>query len=795
MIAVAAVFLVRPARRFPVPPRVVIGQRVATDEGLVGSIEQMENGFALVRTDEGPCAWVLTTRLMDGAEASAAATRTEAVADGAITAPFQHVPPAPRLTEYQGSRLQRFAHGVWYARREVAWGWMIVVAVCIPFAMTAQRTFTSGGFIYQKGDAAHALNEIQDDFQLPIGHETLIVAGPLGEATQRLRRIAPAVMQIDHVKSIGAPQASKDGKLVAIDVYLDGPDGETASAYEPVLHEFDRAFPERDVQVAGTPATYVDTNVQTTHDLERAEMIGLPLAMLVLLFVFGTVVAAVLPLIVGIASVIVTLALLHLISLPLELSMYVMNISTMLGLGLGIDYSLLGVTRFRDELDRGAAVPDAVVTTIMASGRAAGISGAAVVAGVAALAAIPLPVMFSISIGGMVVVAASVTASTTLLPALLGLLGHNVERLAIRKRRQPGELTGGGWYQLAHVVMRHPGKAAVAGIVILFVLASPIRGAHLDVPHDEVLAATTPSQIAKRTLATRFGREVELPVIVIADTADKAELAKLSTQLLGVDHLKRVETVKRDLTRNRTLLNVWGDKSMAMGGPVARDVAVEVRDLDTPVDITVSGQGAAEQEYLDVIRSKMPHTLLLMLVSTFLILTVAFRSITLPLKAIVLDTLSILASLGAIVAVFQNGFAHDLLGVQPLGYTESSIPIILFCLLFGLTMDYEVFMLAKVTELYQEGHDSAEATARGVASTAPLVTGAALILIAIGIGFASTQLVLVKQIGFGMAVALALDATVVRALLLPATMRLLGPANWWLPRTLQRRIPRLEWAH
>ncbi|MCW2923396.1 MAG: putative rane protein mmpL3, partial [Thermoleophilia bacterium] len=199
--------------------------------------------------------------------------------------------------------------------------------------------------------------------------------------------------------------------------------------------------------------------------------------------------------------------------------------------------------------------------------------------------------------------------------------------------------------------------------------------------------------------------------------------------------------------------------------------------------------------YLEVIKHSMPKTLALMFVSTLIVLAIAFRSLTLPFKAIILDTLSITASLGMVVAVFQNGLGIELLGSEPLGYTESTIPIILFCLLFGLSMDYEVFMLAKVTELYQAGHDDREATARGVASTAPLVTGAAMILIVIGIAFATTQLVLVKQIGFGMAVALALDATIVRVLLLPATMRWLGPANWWMPASLQRRVPRVEWAH
>lgn len=787
MIAVAVVFLVRPARRRPVPPRIVIGGRVLTDEGLAGTVDRLDGAFALVRTDDGHQAWVRSDRLMEGA--------TEASTIELAGDPAAQPAPSPAHLGDAGSGFARFAEGVWNARHTVAWGWVVVVLACLPLAATAQKSFTDGGFLYEDGEAVRALDEIADEFQMPISQQTMLVAGPIDRARARVAELTPAVMRVDHVAAIGTPRPSTDGRLVAVDVYLDGPDGTTMTAFEPLRHHFQEAFPERPVQVAGTPATYIDTTEQTARDLKRAEMIGIPLALLVLLVVFGTVISAVVPLLVGVASVVVTLAILHLLSLPLGLSLFVLNIATMLGFGLGIDYSLLGVTRFRDELDRGVTVREAVITTIVASGRAATISGVAVLAGVAALAAIPLPIMFAIAIGGVVVVAVSVIASITLLPAMLALLGHRVERLAVRRRRPPGEVTTSRWYRVTHLVMRHPGMAAVLGVAILLALASPIRGAHLDVPHDEVLPPNAPSMVAKRLLESRFAERVEMPAVVIADTADPAKLDALRTRLLTVDHLRRTEVLKVDEARDRTMIYAWGDASMALGGPVARDVALELRALDTPVDIVVTGQGAGEAEFLQIVRERMPHTLLLMFVSTFLILTIAFRSFTLPLKAIVLDTLSILASLGVIVAVFQDGVGMQLLGGDALGYTESTIPIILFCLLFGLSMDYEVFMLAKVTELYQEGHDSQEATARGVASTAPLVTGAALILIVIGIAFATTQLVLVKQIGFGMAVALFLDATIVRVLLLPATMKLLGPANWWLPRRLQRRIPRLEWAH
>ncbi|MBC7644028.1 MAG: MMPL family transporter, partial [Thermoleophilia bacterium] len=276
----------------------------------------------------------------------------------------------------------------------------------------------------------------------------------------------------------------------------------------------------------------------------------------------------------------------------------------------------------------------------------------------------------------------------------------------------------------------------------------------------------------------------------------KVDLAGITAaQLAAVNHVTSVEVTGTNPFTGSTLLKVMGDKQIARGGREGRATVGVVRDLDTVVPIEVGGVAAAEREFLEALSSSAPKTLMLVYLLSFVVLGVGFRSITLPLKAIVLDSLSILASFGVLVLVFQDGHGIQLLGAQPLGYTDATLPIMLFCILYSLSMDYEVFMLAKVTEGYQQGLGVEEATARGVASTAPLITGAALILIVIGISFALTGLVLIKQIGFGMAVALAIDATLVRFVLLPALMRYLGELNWWMPRWLATRVPRLEWAH
>ncbi|MCW2924570.1 MAG: hypothetical protein JWM98_1974 [Thermoleophilia bacterium] len=797
MAAVTVVFLLRPARARPVPARVVPGDVVGTEDGLAGTIVRLDGAFALVDAGEGRMVWARCADLMQGAGGGdATSVPGERIARGEPGDGAGVAAPSPASLPDAGGALVRFAEGVWTARRSIAWGWLVMVLACLPLAATAEQSFTNGGFLINDGEAIRVLEEVRDDFQMPVGQQEMIVPGPLDAASEKLDGFLPELYRVPHVLSVSKPRASDDGKLVAITIYFDDTDDVSIDSFEQIRETFiSGGFAAKHLQVAGTTATFADTNAQTKKDLTKAESIGTPLALLVLLFVFGTVVSAVIPLMVGLTSVIMTLALLHLLSLPLGLSIFVMNIASMLGFGLGIDYSLLGVSRFREELANGRTVQEATVTTVATSGRAAAISGIAVIAGVAALAAIPLPVMFAIALGGVVVVAVTVLASLTLLPAVLGLLGHRVERGRVRRVQPGGDPTASGWYRLAHAVMRKPGLSIFGGMALLAVLASPVLGAKLDVPHDEVLDRSSPALVAKRLLADRFGEAVTSPAVLVVDSAKQADIDAVQAHLLQVPHVRRVEVVKRDVARGRTLVDAYGDSTIGLGGASARRLAVRLQDEKFPVDVLVSGQGAGEIEYLEVIKHSMPKTLALMFASTLLVLAVAFRSLTLPFKAIILDTLSILASLGMVVAVFQNGVGIKLLGSEPLGYTESTIPIILFCLLFGLSMDYEVFMLAKVTELYQAGHDDREATARGVASTAPLVTGAAMILIVIGIAFATTQLVLVKQIGFGMAVALALDATIVRVLLLPATMRGLGPANWWMPASLQRRVPRVEWAH
>ncbi|MBC7643942.1 MAG: MMPL family transporter, partial [Thermoleophilia bacterium] len=445
---VTAVFFLRPARSKPVPSRVVPGDGVCTDEGTVGVVLRVEHGAALVQIDTVTAVWTDAALLMDAEGNVPAATRDAAAlriiamrtpsdrdlaSDGHDALPALDAFPTPRSIAAEGGWLQRVGAAMFDARGIIVCGWVIAVIVCLPLSGTAEKSFTAGGYT-PDGETLHVINDMRDTFGLPIARVDVIVPGTPAGTQKRLDDNVRAVYRVPHMVGLSKPVASKDGKLSTFTVYFNTLDEDTVDSYDPLIATLTQAgFPPKQVQLAGTPSFYYDIGDQTKKDLAKAEQIGIPLALLVLLFVFGTAVSAVLPLIVGITSVIITLAMLHLLSIPMHLSVYVMNIASMLGLGLGIDYSLLGVSRFRSELAAGASTRDAVITTVTSAGRAAAISGGAVLVGMSALALIPLKVMVSMAIAGVVVVAVSVLATLTLLPALLALLGPRVEKLPVRR--------------------------------------------------------------------------------------------------------------------------------------------------------------------------------------------------------------------------------------------------------------------------------------------------------------------------------------------------------------------------
>jgi RND superfamily putative drug exporter len=738
-------------------------------------------------------------------------------------------------------RLGRFAV---HRRRWIVAAWLLLIALAIPFAPQAPGALSAGGFILDDLESARAKQTLADElgiepsaFVLVYTSETLSAGTPAWfaavEAATRDVAAAPHVTRV--LSHMLAPrQVSADGHTAYDIVFLDLPPDDSPDAIPPVaaaLHE----VPGLTVRIGGGPAFYGDVQAVTEHDLQRAELISLPLAALALLLVFGSVVAAAIPLAVGGAAVLVALAAIFVVASLTPMSIFVLNLATLLGLGLGVDYSLLMTSRFREELAHRSGpdrVAEAVRVTVATAGRAVFFSGLTVLLGLLGLVLFEFMILRSVGIAGAVVVGLAVAAALTLLPAILAIVGTRVDALAVRSVTvEPG--ADGPWARLARRVMRRPVAVLIPTLALLLVLGTPFLGVRFNAPDATILPASVPSRATYDILAREFGEgefaPIALAIRTVGDATTPENLAALhdySRRLAADPRIARVAGLV-DLDPRITLAQyqlLYGSAS----GPPDRFVAASldattkgsltafsvttpygpnreegrslVRDLRSgagplapPAGMTVQvGGGAADvDDVVSRVWSDFPRTAAFIVVTTFLVLFVLLRSVVLPIKALVMNTLSIGASFGALVWIFQEGNLSAVLGFQPLGFVETTQPVILFCVLFGLSMDYEVFLLSRMKEAWDRTGDNTEAVARGLERSGRIVSSAALIVVVVAGSFAVADIVLIKALGLGVAIAVALDATVVRALLVPATMRLLGRWNWWVPERLDRALARV----
>jgi RND superfamily putative drug exporter len=649
---------------------------------------------------------------------------------------------------------------------------------------------------------------------------------------------------------IAPTQVNVEKKIVYDVILLDLKPDDSPAALEGIQ----AALVEVDgikVALAGGPSFYADIQIVSETDLQRSELISLPLAAIVLLLVFGSAVAAGLPLAVGGATVLVALAAIFGIAQATRMSIFVLNLTTLLGLGLGVDYSLLLVSRFREELGRGAKLGDAVQRTVATAGRAVFFSGVTVMLGLAGLALFDFAILRSIGIAGAITVAIAVASSVTLMPAILSLLGPRVNRLAIRRLGSGKVNERGPWARLARAVMRRPVAVALPTLALLIALGTPWLGVRFNAPDGSILPERVPSRQALDALTDAFGEGSFSPMTAAVRTdgpvtsAVNIKLLYDWVQALQADpRVARVDSIvsidpRLTLTQYQLLYSSTSTDSGAGSDagsaappdryaaqilsfttagdlttvsitptngpnrPESRALVGELRaahpgaiGAGTPSAITppaglnaLIGGGAAEiVDVVDTISGEFPRTAAVVILATLIILAVLLRSIVLPIKAVVMNTLSILASFGALVWIFQDGNLSALLGFAPLGFVETTIPVILFCVLFGLSMDYEVFLLTRMREIYDRTGDNAAAVAGGLERSGRIITSAALIVVVVAGSFVFAEIVLIKALGVGVAIAVALDATIVRALLVPATMRLFGKWNWWAPRWMERLL-------
>ena len=589
---------------------------------------------------------------------------------------------------------------------------------------------------------------------------------------------------------------SKDQHAVQVQISLEGESQDALldnwDEVEPVL-ESDRL----ETDVAGSFAVYGDVNEITSEDLERAEMISLPIVVLLALLIFGSLVAASMPALVGAFAVVGSLAVVRLLTTFTDVSVFSVNVITLLGMGLAIDYALFVISRFREELARlpegdPDAASQAITTTMTTAGRTVLFSGLTVAAAMSSLLVFPQNFLRSMGYGGISAVVIAMLAALTVLPAALRLLGRRIDagRMPWRRHRPVSVDDEHGWWaRLARGVMRRPVVVVVVVSAALLAIASPFLDAKWGSVDYRVLPEDAAAHVAADKLNSEFGPE-QSSANLLLDGVDRQDVTAYTREAEAVDGVTAVQPIA---TRgDATLLRAfWEGNSQDQR---SQDIVRDLRAVNPPDgEVWVGGLTADTVDLITSVGDHLPWMGLIVLIVMLVLLFLAFGSLVLPFKAVAMNIVSITASFGVVTWIFQEGHLSDLLGFESTGYLDSTNPILMLAILFGLSMDYEVFLLSRIREEWDRTHDNDLAVATGLQKTGRIITSAALLLAVVIGAFGLSGIVFMKMIGIGMLVALIIDATVVRALLVPATMKLLGSWNWWAPGPLRRWWERHGW--
>ncbi|WP_238008537.1 MMPL family transporter [Dactylosporangium sp. AC04546] len=545
------------------------------------------------------------------------------------------------------------------------------------------------------------------------------------------------------------------------------------------------AAPGLQTQVGGITAVSRDIRDRVAADIALAETISIPVLLALLVVVFGSVAAASLPLAIGGLAILGAFTALRAMSAVTDVSVFSVNVVTILGLGLAIDYGLFMVGRFREEIARGAGVEDAVARTMATAGRTVAVSGITVAVSLAGLLIFPMAFLRSMGLGGLSAVLVAMVAALTVLPALLGVLGRRVDALSVRRRRpSPRRDEHGFWYRLAHSIMRRPVLYAVGVLAVLLLAGAPFLRVEFGGIDPRVLPAGTESRAVTETVDRDFVQNSQLPIEAIVTAPDPATLEPYVAAVRAVDGVATADVTGRAGDVFRVTVTYASDPISAQ----TRDLVGDIRAVPAPPggEVLVGGLTARLADQLDAVADRLPWMALIIVGATFILLFLAFGSLVLPVKAIVMNVLSLGASFGALVLIFQDGHLSGLLNFTSTGTLEATQPILVLAVVFGLSMDYEVFLMSRIREEYDRTGDNTQAVAVGLQRSGRIITSAALlILVVIGL-FSISGITFIKLIGVALLIAVLVDATIVRAVLVPATMRLLGSANWWAPAPLRR---------
>ena len=780
------------------------------------------------------------------------------------------------------------------------WGALLLAGAF--FAPNLSDRLKGGGFDGANSEAERVQDIMLEEFGASPSTLTIVFEGDglSAESTEfrEAQDIAlDEVRELEEVSNVISYSETRDSRfisesgkrsyaLINFDIPLDEAQSLADEVRDKVRTE------ELETYVTGAPAVYLDIQEASNEDIRHAEKYAFPLALTILVVAFGSLVAAGVPVLIGGASVVITLTALYFLAGIYDMSIFVFTISTMLGLGLGIDYALFAVSRFREELEY-HPVSEAVPRTVETAGRSIFFSGTAVLIGLAGLLFFPYMFMRSIGVSGSLVVFFSVAAALTLLPAVLAILGHKINALSIRQRRVEGT-SGGFWVRSAELVMRHPLVLLFVVGAILLALLYPATHIRVGVPEASVLPDRYESRVGDDLMRQDFDYASMTPIDLVAALPDDPlsaegldEIRELGKRVGEAEGIERVESIytagersaqgyaqtvteareeaeseaarkidegvaeqlnslrgrfgaaprgveesaraeaqrrledterqipelpegvyadgtvtpegvsnvlalpevrERQEIKNALSVYVAGDRALLQAttenSPYteeARAAVEEVRAIEPPAGVSflVGGLPAGQRDFISSLYGNAPYAVAFVLGVTYLVLFFTFRSLFIPLKAVIVNILSLTASFGAIVFVFQDGNLSGLLGFTPLGFVDATLPILMFCTIFGVSMDYEVFLLSRIREAYEYGESNTASVAKGLVATAGIITSAAAIIVVVTGAFAFTGIITTKAVGLGLAVAILVDATIIRVLLVPATMRILGDWNWW----------------
>lgn len=698
-------------------------------------------------------------------------------------------------------------------------------------------------------ESARAQAIIDRDFDRPFTEQDLIVFESESHtiddpAFQEVVQAAiDNVSQLPLVVSVVGPsspravnQVSLEGHVAAAVVFLSGSSAER-QRLAPLLTMTAAAAATADVQVYVTGRSPLITELveQEGSDLARAERLGLPAALLVLLIASRTLVAAGLPILLAVLGSVVTFGVLGAVSGMMSFNLFVPNVATMLGLGVGVDYSLVIVSRFREELGRSDDPAAAVAGTLATAGKTVFFSGITVILSLAGLLLVNAQIFRELAVGAITAVAVMLLGALTLLPPVLALLGSRIERLQLPLPRRATK--GRVWERWASTVMQHPGASAIAAILIILVLAAPVTRLRLSLDTDTAGVERGSALVGRDVLKREFneGRISPLQIVYIShdgalDGGDLEAISQLSEFIANDYAAVEVTSVTTLLDRYlgahtaeafafaasmpeavvaaSDLINVGTGSNVAVIRAVSRwspdtpgpiQLVQRVRDRMVPsviagqnAEVLVGGLSAQIVDITDESIQKLPIVVGVIVVLSLVLLAVIFRSIVIPIKAVLMNVLAIAAAYGLLVFVFQEGAGATLLDFQPTGTTQVYLPLLTFAILFGLSMDYEVFLLGRIKEEWDRTGNNQTATKLGLQRTAGVISAAAAIMVVVFSAFTFARLMEVKQLGFSLAAAVLVDATLIRIVLVPAAMQLLGPWNWWLPAWLNRILPRID---